>query len=183
MKRGIEEKLDDIRAKKKQLYSVTESKSKEVLTLKTILKDVKKQEADLVESIAAIDARRAELVKNCGEKKKNIAKLEKKINRAEDSNMKTLNNFQDVITSLQKEVEELELKGMVLHPTAKRETTNLPNQQYLESISLKISSKEAELECPVCLELASAPIYMCLEQHLVCRGCRPKHCRFGYCLL
>ena len=91
--------------------------------------------------------------------------------------MKTMKKSEDIITSLYKEVEELELKRLVLHPTAERKPANLPNQlnlQYLESISLKISSKEVELECPVCLELASAPIYMCMEQHLVCRGCRPK---------
>ena len=92
IKRVIEEKLNEIKVQRKQLYSVTESKSKEVLTLKTILKDAKKQKADLFESIAAIDARRAELVKNCEEKKKNIGKLEKKIKRAEDLNMKTLKN-------------------------------------------------------------------------------------------
>ena len=45
---------------------------------------------------------------------------------------------------------------------------------YLESINLKISAKEVELECPVCLETASSPIYMCQEQHLVSSSCRPK---------
>ena len=41
-----------------------------------------------------------------------------------------------------------------------------------DSINEKIATKEQELECPVCLETASAPIFMCEEQHLVCGGCR-----------
>ena len=31
-----------------------------------------------------------------------------------------------------------------------------------------IEEKEAALECPVCLETAKAPIFMCQQQHLVC---------------
>ena len=103
--------------------------------------------------------------------------MEKKLKIAEDLILKTANDSKDVVTSLEKEVEELKAKRSTLRPTDQPKPADLtkqPNLEYLESISLKISSKEVELECPVCLELASAPIYMCLEQHLVCRGCRPK---------
>ena len=31
-----------------------------------------------------------------------------------------------------------------------------------------ISKKEEELDCPVCLETARLPIYMCSEQHIIC---------------
>ena len=31
-----------------------------------------------------------------------------------------------------------------------------------------ISKKEEELDCPVCLETARVPIYMCSEQHIIC---------------
>ena len=31
-----------------------------------------------------------------------------------------------------------------------------------------ILKKEEELECPVCLETARVPIYMCSEQHIIC---------------
>ena len=45
---------------------------------------------------------------------------------------------------------------------------------WLESIQRKIEAKEKELECPVCLEVASVPIYCCAEQHMICCMCRPK---------
>ena len=35
-----------------------------------------------------------------------------------------------------------------------------------------INDKEKDLECPVCLEIAQAPIFMCEEQHVICSGCR-----------
>ena len=60
-----------------------------------------------------------------------------------------------------------------------------PNKQLLDFIDKQIADKEKDLECPVCLEVASAPIFMCSEQHLICTNCRPKvkecpECRLQY---
>merc|ERR1712062_538739 len=46
-----------------------------------------------------------------------------------------------------------------------------PNMQLLEYIENKIEAKEKELECPVCLEVALAPIFMCSDLHLICSHC------------
>merc|ERR1712179_451017 len=59
------------------------------------------------------------------------------------------------------------------------------NKEFLQFINNQISEKETELECPVCLEVACSPIFMCSEQHLICSTCRPKlsncpECREGY---
>lgn len=48
-----------------------------------------------------------------------------------------------------------------------------------------IKQKEAELTCPVCLETAAAPIFMCQQQHLICSSCQPlvtscPECRESY---
>ena len=37
-----------------------------------------------------------------------------------------------------------------------------------------IKDKEADLECPVCLEIADSPIYSCQESHVICSTCMPK---------
>ena len=49
-----------------------------------------------------------------------------------------------------------------------------PNKQLLELIEKQISEKEKELECPVCLDVVGAPIFMCSELHLICMNCSPK---------
>ena len=59
------------------------------------------------------------------------------------------------------------------------------NKELLEFIDNQIIEKEKELECPVCLEVACSPIFMCSEQHLICSTCRPKlsncpECRVVY---
>ena len=60
-----------------------------------------------------------------------------------------------------------------------------PNRQLLDFIDNQISEKEKELECPVCLEVAGAPIFMCSDLHPICSNCRPKvkecpECRIQY---
>ena len=61
------------------------------------------------------------------------------------------------------------------------ELTRQSNLKLLSYIEQQISSKE----CPLCLEVASSPIFMCQEQHLVCGACRPRlqacpECRLNY---
>ena len=56
---------------------------------------------------------------------------------------------------------------------AKGESQQL-NLPLIEFISSKILAKEEELECPVCFEVASPPIFACNDLHLICSHCRPK---------
>ena len=44
-------------------------------------------------------------------------------------------------------------------------------ENFLEGQILEL---EVELECPVCLEVAKAPIFRCDELHIICFDCRPK---------
>merc|ERR1712013_243908 len=41
-------------------------------------------------------------------------------------------------------------------------------------LSELIASREEELECPVCTEVDSPPLFCCEDQHLICSQCRPK---------
>ena len=48
------------------------------------------------------------------------------------------------------------------------------NERLITFLTKSIKEKEADLECPVCMETAEAPIFMCQEMHLICSHCRPK---------
>ena len=48
------------------------------------------------------------------------------------------------------------------------------SSKYTEFLLRSIKEKEADLECPVCLETAEGEIYSCLEQHLLCSSCGPR---------
>ena len=48
------------------------------------------------------------------------------------------------------------------------------NEKLIDFMAKSIERKEAELECPVCFEVADAPIFMCQQQHLICSSCQPR---------
>ena len=37
-----------------------------------------------------------------------------------------------------------------------------------------IEKKEEDLKCPICLETAKPPIFMCPDSHIICSTCAPK---------
>ena len=45
---------------------------------------------------------------------------------------------------------------------------------HIEEIDRQIEAKEKELECPICFDVASPPIFRCDELHIICFDCRPK---------
>ena len=49
---------------------------------------------------------------------------------------------------------------------------NLSTKALAEALEKQISSMSVELECPVCLNECSPPIFTCLAQHPVCAECR-----------
>ena len=53
-------------------------------------------------------------------------------------------------------------------------TNELMLMILLNSVVERIQKKEADLECPVCLETAQVPIYTCSNQHLICSECRSQ---------
>merc|ERR1712150_305119 len=85
--------------------------------------------------------------------KETIKSLEKKLSE-------TKNDENDDVSAVE-----------VDHPSEVSEPKKL---NILDFIDSQIAEKEQELECPMCLEVAEAPILMCPEQHLICCSCRPK---------
>ena len=54
-------------------------------------------------------------------------------------------------------------------------------QELMAMVEAGIREKRAVLECPVCLDTASSPIYSCPEAHVLCSACLPRLERCGVC--
>ena len=61
-----------------------------------------------------------------------------------------------------------------MEPDPEPTVQHAANTELLSYLQESLNSKEKELECPVCLESAEVPIFMCHESHLVCHNCLPK---------
>ena len=74
------------------------------------------------------------------------------------------------------EEEEFQLALAISQIEAEENTVKTvnENQKLIDFIAKSIEKKEAELECPVCFEIAEAPIFMCQQQHLICASCHPR---------
>ena len=86
--------------------------------------------------------------------------------------LKTIKLLKEDFKENFKSIEELEKHDK----TDLTEDNHVPDNtnSIMDFLSKSIKDKEADLECPVCLETAEIPIYMCHQMHLICSKCRPK---------
>ena len=180
----IVEKLAMLNEEKEFAMNIIESKSKEMTTLIAGLQDAEDHKSNKLKEIDGIEARIRELQANkaildhdCEQIDDSIVKIIKKKRKLEEFISTKLSENKIKIATLEEEIETLKLEASNIDKEQKLDTTKSakqPNLELLEYINSKIEAKEEELECPVCLEVAEAPIFMCDDLHLLCSTCRPK---------
>ena len=132
--------------------SLIESKAKEMSEVLSELEEAEEEKAAIQKQIADVDARIGELQ----DRKKELEDLiEEKVRESKDAR-----------DQLEREIERVKnkLEGLsnvetaLVQPASLGEGDNL-RLKWLESLEIKIETEEKELECPVCLEVASFPIF------------------------
>ena len=115
-------------------------------------------------------------LKTLNKKKTKLEKCTEKINEefeTEEAKIKDeKSKLQDALKANIKATENL-----TKVETPNKESTS--NNRILKILSKtiqekekSIEEKEKDLECPVCLDMAQVPIFMCEEQHVICSSCR-----------
>jgi len=183
----IEEKEERLQETRNYLNYVKESKGKKMADLINTIEDMEDDKNKKLKAISVVEMKicdlKADLKKLVWEVKERDDRMVDVIKEKRDLEMDMDNNIQVAekeIALLEADIESL--KSCVTPDSSKaaqsepslteRKTT--PNMQLLDYIDNKIAAKEKELECPVCFEVASAPIFMCSDLHLICSDCRPK---------
>ena len=94
--------------------------------------------------------------------------------------------IQSVVDELEKCREDQKRpKGVTVIEYAEVQPKLTSNSEMIKFLRKQVKEKESSLECPVCLEIASVPIFACPEMHLICSSCCPKlkerpECRAKY---
>ena len=159
---------------RESVKSIMDSKTEEMTKLISKTKLVEDEKLKMVKEIAQIDCRKEELLKLSDEKHIALVRLKTKQDKLDNFISKASQDSKTKISNLEICLKDLETRQVEANNlnNFNLQQKNQNNKIYLDSINLKISKKEQELECPVCLETATTPIMMCEEQHLICHSCR-----------
>ena len=186
--KSIKDKLDRLKELEETTQSFIDYKAKEMKILRQNCDKAKGEKYKRLKEIKDIKGRMTLLYKECTEKDLVMYKLKREMGNFEELISMRVEESQLEITWLETDIRSLQDHQMTAAQKTKQNTESKflpPNEMYLKSINNKIEAKERELECPVCLEVASPPIYQGLCQHLVCSACRPRlvqcpECREAY---
>ena len=150
--------------------------------------------ADIDVRVGNLQIMRAQLLVECEAKDEVMNKFIKKRKKLEEFITSQTNKYKSETSRLETEVKDLKLKQLNKNEveifysdedkvSSEVKTIQSLNLQLLDYIDHKIEIKEKELECPVCQEVASVPIIMCHELHLICSLCCPKVGHLRPCIL
>merc|ERR1712240_319449 len=75
---------------------------------------------------------------------------------------------------LENEIEEIKT-ALKETPSGQTGTSEESLKKWmLQHFDNQIKSMKEMLECPICFDLASTPIFCCHQQHLICSDCLPS---------
>ena len=183
---------DELKVKEEKLHELltsevclVESKGKEMSVLITAVDEVEDEKHAMLKKVAEIEAnmremqiRKNQMINDIDEKDQKLEKLVKKKTKLENFIEEKMSENKQAKRQLEKEIEDIKAKLEETQRSQelakKMERLQPENLKLLEYIDSQIDAKEKELECPVCLEVASVPIFCCDDQHIICSDCRPK---------
>ena len=185
----IKHKKEIIEIAQVDAKSLIDSTAIKITKLISAAEDAEIKSQNIANKMANIDLHIAEMQKSINERKTEKVELAQEHKKSEevkhimnstrrqleDLTASKLTESKKDISKLKEELEQLQTD--VNKETLEKEEEKPPNQaqMLLDYISQKILTKMQEVECPVCLEQASTPIFMCQDlQHLVCSSCRPR---------
>ena len=171
------------REMKDLIYSIEDITKSEVKRGKQKL-EIKEQMRQLETELNAIQNKDTEEkeAKDKLDKKKN--KLEEFMDTFRKEAKETAAVFQTEIKTLKESLDNFQINLSDEKSEGKIHVDN-PEHLLLKFIESEIEDLEKELECPVCFNLATSPIFKCDDDHLICSSCKVKlmscpQCREDY---
>jgi len=179
MKRNLNENLERISKK------ITEEADIEIRARNKVLGTLEKERKVWINNveghkkkIADVSLHLVNSEKSMGEKRETVDRLQKEMAVLNGEIMREINLKRDYLQQIVNHKKEMEKANKCIEDLDKKvedlvETASLGSLE-LQQVEKRIATKTAELECPVCLNTCSPPIYTCPNQHLVCSTCRPQ---------
>jgi len=195
--------MDYLQYQAKQIQEVIDSFSKRVAIEQAEFADTTSRLEDDIcrdsKMIASVEMKIGELETELNQKIREKDKLNEQMNsntarlnrlmvinktemdQRNDAERERLKKRKEHVSKKIEKIRETREKVKKLEPTASENH----HSRMVEFLINSISKKEKDLECPVCFEISTVPIFCCAESHLICSTCRPKlsmcpECRMEY---
>ena len=148
-----------------------------------------KEMAGLVQEISSIEDANDKMVKrvNCIDAEaETLAKEKEEIKLAlieNDKRLETLSNkkkeLEEMIDSemrrlMERDAEVREILSRLSSSGPLKQENTPVDVKMAEFLKQAVKKKEEDLTCPICLETAKPPIFMCPDSHIICSACAPK---------
>ena len=161
------------------VLAVEDAEEEKNLMLKQVAK-LEDQMQSIRDQLVKIQERKDQLIKDVEEKDEQLNEslkkkyqLEDLIEAEVDENKQSKRQLEKEMGSLQARIDASTKDGANMSSDTV-DKAKLETQRFLLNINKKIEAKESDLECPVCLEVSTVPIFSCDEQHIIYSACRPK---------
>ena len=193
LKAELKDKEEKLQALKDSDQSLVAKKGEEMAALLSAVETSEEEKHLKMKQVAANEATIRELQGKNERLFAEIENIDEKLTKIRNKKKK-LENYLDLKVCeskrarslLKKEAEEI--KGKIealdkvktLQPKTPELLVEIDRQikaklvGHIEEIDRQIEAKEKELECPICFDVASPPIFRCDELHIICSDCRPK---------
>ena len=142
-----------------------------------------RQRERIKEEVARLELEGKELAKNIVGSETNRNKLVKKRHKFESRTDERLYELKVKKAKLLDAIQKIRFELTMIQDHERREMdTNKETKEEKDSrkserakqLTKEIEEKERDLECPVCFEVCTKPIFMCDHSHQICKHCRPK---------
>ena len=131
---------------------------------------LQEESRDVEAAIRSLIARKRCIQQKQEEAEKEVEELEEKIEKLGESSDAMIKRQKENLDKVQENLKNVRQKLDLAEGRTNR------NSDLENFMARQIEELRMELECPVCLEVATkAPIFKCSEEHLVCRYCGNAH--------
>ena len=158
-----------------EIEEFTSNTAKEMAGLVQEISSIEDANDKMVKRVRCIDAEAETLAKEKEEIKLALIENDKRLERLSHKK-KEMEEMMDSenrkLMERKAEVREI-LSRLSSSGPLKQENTPV-DVKMVEFLKQAVEKKEEDLTCPICLEIAKPPIFMCLNSHIICTACAPS---------
>ena len=165
-KRKLDEKREELKTEESNHAKKRKEKIDCVISIEREIKKGQKELYFKQEEVEKLNCVIHKIKAEETNKRIRIADLKTQIDTLEKDSDRKVSLIQEEVGFYQALINDLGIVSVTVETPSGNLSTELIN-----FINATIQEKEKELECPVCLEIAGAPVYMCVNSHVLCFLC------------